>query len=515
NQTSAITLVATDEDNDTISYDINDTTTFDINSSSGVVTFKIAPDYETKIQYIFIASAFDGTVEVNQTVTINIVNDPNEEENDAPIDILLSVANLAENNSADATVGTLSTTDVDSSSFTYRLVSGSNDTDNGSFTIVGDSLSINISTDYEVKDSYSIRVRTKDNQSAFYEKAFIITITNVDEISYFTTTPVTTAILEDVSGYEYIANVKDVDSKILEGSHTIPSGFVVFGIDGNNTNDMNITIQGTPSDDQVANGLHFDLRTADGAIQSFDINVTEVNDKPTHTTVDDRNISYGAVNDVFIVSIEDGDSNPEQNITVSIDSNDTNFVVASISPANIIDSGTITITLEAKNPGDANITVTLIDDGGVENDGENNTTFSFNVKVRANGLKIYKDQKDSNYTIDNVDFDGITYIWNSTNMWYETTSTVLIPIHITNEDYKGANLNTDKLIGHYDVNKSKYIYASRILAGTAHTITTNYETADDANTTSVAIDSNFQHDPVHNLFVSRVSLSGEEKEYET
>ena len=77
NQISAITLVATDTN--TITYGISgtDSASFDINTSTGVVTFKVAPDFEatpTKTSFTFTASAFDGTNTTTQSITININN---------------------------------------------------------------------------------------------------------------------------------------------------------------------------------------------------------------------------------------------------------------------------------------------------------------------------------------------------------------------------------------------------------------------------------------------------------
>ena len=79
-------------------------------------------------------------------------------------------------------MGTFSTTDPDAgNTFTYTLVSGTGDTDNGSFTIGGNSLQTAAAFDYEVKNSYSIRVRTTDHGGLSYEQAFTITVTDVNE----------------------------------------------------------------------------------------------------------------------------------------------------------------------------------------------------------------------------------------------------------------------------------------------------------------------------------------------
>jgi len=76
NQTSALTLHATDA-NPPITYAISggDAGDFDLNTTTGVVTFKTAPDYETKAFYTFTASAADSYGNVaTQEVNIAILD---------------------------------------------------------------------------------------------------------------------------------------------------------------------------------------------------------------------------------------------------------------------------------------------------------------------------------------------------------------------------------------------------------------------------------------------------------
>jgi hypothetical protein len=102
--------------------------------------------------------------------------------NSAPTDIGLTAASIAENNAVDANVGTLSTTDADSSdTHTYSLVAGTGDTDNGSFNISGTWLRAGVAFDFETKSSYSIRVRTTDSANNTFDKVFTITVTDVAE----------------------------------------------------------------------------------------------------------------------------------------------------------------------------------------------------------------------------------------------------------------------------------------------------------------------------------------------
>ncbi|OYV02932.1 MAG: hypothetical protein CFE26_21630, partial [Verrucomicrobiales bacterium VVV1] len=66
---------------------------------------------------------------------------------------------IAENNASSATVATLAAVDVDASqTHAFSLVAGAGDADNGSFTIIGNSLKLVPVADFETKASYSIRV---------------------------------------------------------------------------------------------------------------------------------------------------------------------------------------------------------------------------------------------------------------------------------------------------------------------------------------------------------------------
>ncbi len=98
--------------------------------------------------------------------------------NQPPTDILLSSNSIAENQTINTVVGTLSSTDPNAGdTFIYNLVSGDGSTNNGSFNISGNQLRTSEVFDYETKNSYAIRIRTTDQGGQFFEKAFTITIT--------------------------------------------------------------------------------------------------------------------------------------------------------------------------------------------------------------------------------------------------------------------------------------------------------------------------------------------------
>lgn len=152
-------------------------------------------------------------------------------EGSSPSDITLSNSTIPENAGANAVVGTLSTTDGDAGdTFTYSLVSGDGDADNGAFNIDGAQLRANASFNFEADSSYTVRIRSTDAGGLFFEKAFTITVTDVNEaptnislsaatileraVAYTTAVPIGTLAATDPDAsdshdFELIAGVND------------------------------------------------------------------------------------------------------------------------------------------------------------------------------------------------------------------------------------------------------------------------------------------------------------------
>lgn len=102
-------------------------------------------------------------------------------KNATPNGLSLSNATLNENAGANATVGQLSATDNDDTTFTFSLVSGTGSTDNGLFNISNNTLCATASLDYESQATRSVRIRVADPYSATYEKVFAIAVLDVTE----------------------------------------------------------------------------------------------------------------------------------------------------------------------------------------------------------------------------------------------------------------------------------------------------------------------------------------------
>ena len=162
NQTSALTLTATDVNNNTLTYSIygTDESNFTINSSTGVITFNAAPNYESKTSYSIIGSVTDGTVTTTQNIAISITN-----VKDVAPTITSTSFSLNENVSTATSVGTITTSNPDN--YTLKYTINGTVTNSGSFTLneTTGALSINSSPDYEALDS---------------SKAYVIPITIYD-----------------------------------------------------------------------------------------------------------------------------------------------------------------------------------------------------------------------------------------------------------------------------------------------------------------------------------------------
>ena len=114
---------------------------------------------------------------------IEIGSDGIAKSNNEPTDLQITASSFYENISAGSVAATLSSTDEnEGDTHTYSLVSGSGDIDNSSFTINGNELRIKESPDFENKSSYSIRLQTKDSGGLTFEKAFTLSVNDLEEM---------------------------------------------------------------------------------------------------------------------------------------------------------------------------------------------------------------------------------------------------------------------------------------------------------------------------------------------
>jgi LPXTG-site transpeptidase (sortase) family protein len=134
----------------------------------------LTPAYLTNVNSVLFFAAHDG-VTGRELYALKI--------NQPPTDIKLSKSKVAENKPVGTVVGTLTTTDPNpGDTHTYTLVAGAGDSGNAAFTIVGNKLKTAQIFDFDVQNSYSIRIRVDDGAGGIYEEVFTITITKVTTV---------------------------------------------------------------------------------------------------------------------------------------------------------------------------------------------------------------------------------------------------------------------------------------------------------------------------------------------
>ncbi|BAY78897.1 hypothetical protein NIES25_53760 (plasmid) [Nostoc linckia NIES-25] len=293
-------LSTTDPDaNNTFSYSLvtgigsEDNTAFSI-INGNQLKINSSPDFETKPSYsIRVRTTDQDGLFFEKVLTINVNN-----LNEAASDLVLSSTSVNENVPANTLIGSLSSTGGDvNDTFSYTLVPGTGSTDNNAFSIInGNQLKINISPDFEIKPSYSIRVRTTDQDGLFLEKVLTININNLNEAA-------SDLVLSSTSVNENVP------------ANTVIGNFSSTGGDANDTFSYSL-VSGTGSTDNSAfsiingnqlkinNSPNFEskssysirVRTEDQSGLSFEkallININDLNEAPT-----DLNLSVSSINE--------------------------------------------------------------------------------------------------------------------------------------------------------------------------------------------------------------------------
>ncbi|XHR83186.1 MAG: Calx-beta domain-containing protein [Gloeotrichia echinulata GP01] len=284
-----------------VNYSVGGTATFNsdytqlgaasFNGTTGTITF--APGATTAT--LTIDPTLDTIVESDETVAVTLATGSGYNigtttpvigtiiSNQAPTNLTLSPVKIPENQ---AIVGNFATTDPDpGDTFTYSFVAGIGDTDNSLFTIAGNQLQAKAPFDFEAQDSYSVRVRTTDNNGSFYEEQFTITVSDVNEA------PITTLsnanIAENQPIGTIIGDLTTIDPDFEDADDTFTYSFVPGYADNSKfTIDGNKLIANTSFDfETLLNSYTIGVKTTDQDGSSYStpltISVTNVNETPT------------------------------------------------------------------------------------------------------------------------------------------------------------------------------------------------------------------------------------------
>ncbi len=407
--TFTYTLVAGTGDTDNASFNI----------SGNSLKVSNSPDYESKGSYsVRVRTTDQGglTYEKAFTVTINNVNE-------TPADVTLSASAVNENVTANATVGTLSTTDSDAgNTFTYTLVSGTGDTDNASFNISGSNLRITNSPDYESKSSYSIRVRTTDQGSLSYEKTFTITISDVNE----TPTDIAlsaSSVNENVAAGSTVGTLSSTDP---DATNTFTYSFVTGTGD---TDNASFTISGSTL--KIAASANYESKS------SYSIRVR---------TTDQNSLTY---DEAFTISISDVNETPSD-IALSASSVNENVAanatVGTLSTTDPDAGNTFTYTLVAGTGDDDNASFNI--SGGslrITNSPNYEAKNSYKVRVRTTDQGSLTYEEAFTITINNLN-EGPTDITLSASSINENVAANTTVGTLSSTDADASNTFTYTLV---------------------------------------------------------------------
>ena len=187
----------------------------------------------------------DGGLSDVQSFTITVIN-----VNDPPTNITLSNNTVNENEPMDTLVGTLGTEDPDiGSSFTYSLVTGSGDTGNEFFEIVGNQLQTAENLNFEIQSIFIVRIRSTDNGSLSHEKVFNIFVNNVNEKPGFSSVPITTSIQDELYTYHISCHDPDAGDTLSISAQNKPTWLILT-----DHGDGTAALSGTPGNTDV--GTH-------------------------------------------------------------------------------------------------------------------------------------------------------------------------------------------------------------------------------------------------------------------
>ena len=251
-------------------------------------------NFEAKSSYtICVRSTDQGGLTFDKGFTISITN-----LNEAPTGINLSISNVAENTPSNTTVGVITSSDPDTgNTFAYSLVNSAPcpGTDNALFNISGSTLRTSASFNFEAKSSYTICVRTTDQGALVFDKAFTITVMNVNEpptnIDLSANTISENQVIDTTVG---TLNTIDPDAGNTF-TYSLTSTSACPGTDNASFNISGSTLRTSASFNFEAKASYvICIRTADQGALSFNkvftVAITNVNEAPT-----DINLSTNSV----------------------------------------------------------------------------------------------------------------------------------------------------------------------------------------------------------------------------
>ena len=319
NQTSAYSAAATDADGDTLTYSIAggaDQGKFDIDGTTGALTFKSAPDYESpddantdRVYEVEIQAADTEGNSTTQTVTITVT----DEANSAPVPIEpIASTSVVENQTAAYTP--TPATDADGDTLTYSIAGGA-DQDKFDIDVTTGALTFKSAPDYEALDDsdtngdYVVIIQVEDTEGNSAIQMVTITVTN-DTAGPTITSTAPTSVTENTAGAIYTFAATDTDA-------------VTYSMTGADAAQFSLTASGalsfattpdyeTPLDAGSDNTYDITLIATDAegntATQTVSIAVTQDTAGPTITSTAPTSVTENTAGAIYTFAATDTDA---------------------------------------------------------------------------------------------------------------------------------------------------------------------------------------------------------------
>jgi hypothetical protein len=243
----------------------------------------------------------------SDNIAVNIVG-----ANQPPANILLSNSTISENFTGN--VGAFTATDPDvGDTHTFALTSGNgtNDKDNGKFSITVNQLKINSESNFEVSPTLNILITANDGNGGIFTKEFVITVTNVNEAPVYNGQVTSNSIDENSPNGTTALTLMAQDPEGTPVVFSITAGNEngAFGIDGNKL----IVADNSKLNYDVMKQYNLSVRASDGELSStaiLTITLNKINRMPVvenATFAIDENSPVGTVVGSIVASDPEGE----------------------------------------------------------------------------------------------------------------------------------------------------------------------------------------------------------------
>jgi serralysin len=436
------TAAAVDDDGDAIAYSLSgaDADLFAIDESTGVITFKAAPNYEAPKD-----SGADNTY--NLTITATDDADPAlsssqdievhvTDVNEAPAVTSAVTASIDENSATTDVVYTATASDEDGDDITFSL-SG---TDAASFELGADSgeLTFNASPDHETKDSYSVTITANDGSVDSDAQTVTVSVNDVNEApvaSDIQSAP--SAVVEQ--SYSYDASVlftdEDDGATLTYSATGLPTGLSIDAATG-------VISGNAPEDESLTNAIT--VTASDGKLSDF----TEFN--------------LAVVRAPVILSIARTGED-----SIALDGEAVTLVVTMSESVTIDGAGTMTLVFDVEGT-DWTVTKSLAD-------GEQSSTFTMSPATAPGVVD------DNTVTLKSITVDDSTVIGDDSGEAFDplTVGVVVTNLAIDNADPVFTSGDPES----FDENATGTVYTA--LATDATDVTFTLATSDDGSSFTI------------------------------